>query len=247
MCSSNIRRLMTYLLLTTTGLCGAMEATETGDRSTVEAIQDRETIRETARQFLLKHLDSRAGDPGIEVATLDPRLRLPVCGTPPEAFLPPGGKAVGLATVGVRCDDGTHGWKLYLQAKVRMTQGVVMTRRALVTGQVVGLEDVVIMPADVSQLHQGYHTELSQVLGKALKRPIEQDAVLVPNAIGDTDAVSRGAEVIILAANRHLEVRMKGVALQKGAIGEKIPVRNIASQKQLEARIMAPGIVRVDL
>lgn len=247
MCSSNICYRMVCFLLAMASFCGLVHATEADNNPAAEAIQDRETIRDTVRQFLLKHLDGQAGDPGIEVATIDPRLRLPVCATPPEAFLPPGGKAVGVATVGVRCDDGTHGWKLYVRVTIRMNQGVVMTRRALATGQVVSLEDVVIMPVDVSRLNQGYHTELRQVLGKAVKRPVEQDAVLVPNAIGEAEAVGRGAEVTILAANRYLEVRMKGIALQKGAIGESIPVKNVSSQKQLQARVTAPGVVRVDL
>ncbi|MEI6412804.1 MAG: flagellar basal body P-ring formation chaperone FlgA [Pseudomonadota bacterium] len=248
----NIFQVTSAILLTVSGLCGPINATESTESTesiipAVEAIQDRETIRDTARQFILKHLDGQTGDPGIDVATIDHRLRLPLCATPLEGFLPPGGKAVGVATVGVRCGDGVHGWKLYVRAMIKITQGVVMTRRAIGTGQVIGLEDVVIMATDVSQLRQGYHTELRQVLGKAVKRPVEQDTVLVPNAIGEAEAVSRGAEVMILAANSHLEVRMKGIALQKGIIGEKISVKNLSSQKNLQALVMAPGIVRVDL
>jgi len=42
-----------------------------------------------------------------------------------------------------------------------------------------------------------------------------------------------------------LSVTGQGVALESGAAGERIRVRNISSQAVLEAEVAGPGVVRV--
>ncbi len=59
--------------------------------------------------------------------------------------------------------------------------------------------------------------------------------------------VSTGGTVTLVGTVGILEIRAKGVALQNGAIGETIAVRNTDSGKVLNGKIIAPGAVAVAL
>jgi flagella basal body P-ring formation protein FlgA len=59
-------------------------------------------------------------------------------------------------------------------------------------------------------------------------------------------AIRRGQTVTILAGNENIRVSMKGKALQYGNPGDIIRVKNVISNKKLEARVIAAGIVRID-
>lgn len=59
--------------------------------------------------------------------------------------------------------------------------------------------------------------------------------------------VDNGSTVIMVGSAGGLEIRAKGVALQNGAIGETIAVRNIDSRKTLTGKIVGPGTVEIAL
>ncbi|MNJ73549.1 flagellar basal body P-ring biosynthesis protein FlgA [compost metagenome] len=96
-------------------------------------------------------------------------------------------------------------------------------------------------------LTQGYLTEPEQALGSKLTRPVSIDQVLTPNHLERAPVVRKGDHVVISAGGAALSVRMPGEALQEGAIGEQVRVRNLSSQRIIKARISGPGQVVVDL
>jgi flagella basal body P-ring formation protein FlgA len=57
--------------------------------------------------------------------------------------------------------------------------------------------------------------------------------------------IKRGEKVIISAESSSLQVKMEGLALQAGAKGELIEVKNLSSRQVIEAEVIAPGLVRV--
>ncbi len=59
--------------------------------------------------------------------------------------------------------------------------------------------------------------------------------------------VDNGSTVIMVGSAGGLEIRAKGVALQNGAIGETIAVRNIDTRKTLTGKVVGPGTVEIAL
>lgn len=209
-----------------------------------DAIQDPESIRETARQFAAGMVAAERGAARVEVGTLDRRLRLPRCDKPLTAFLSPGSRNATRQSIGVRC-EGTAPWSLYVPATIERPAHVVVTTRPVPRGQVIGEDDVRLAERDLGTLHRGYLTDPAQAVGQRAERDLPGDEVLVPGNVGKPSVIKRGAEVTIMAADELLDVRVSGVALASGGLGERIRVRNTSSKRELDAVIIGEALVQV--
>jgi flagella basal body P-ring formation protein FlgA len=58
--------------------------------------------------------------------------------------------------------------------------------------------------------------------------------------------IRRGQQVSIRSATTGVQVRMGGRALEGGAIGDLVRVRNASSGRIVEGRVVGPGRVRVE-
>ena len=134
-----------------------------------------------------------------------------------------------------------------MPAQVRLFRQVVVAQRPLARGAILEAQDIDWRERDVGTLTQGYLTEPEQALGSKLTRPVSIDQVLTPNHLERAPVVRKGDHVVISAGGASLSVRMPGEALQDGAIGEQVRVRNLSSQRIIKARISGPGQVVVDL
>ena len=182
----------------------------------------------------------------IQVNRLDSRLRMPACDQPLVASLESPAQPVGRVTVRVGC-QGSSTWSLFVPAQVRLFRQVVVAQRPLARGAILEAQDIDWRERDVGTLTQGYLTEPEQALGSKLTRPVSIDQVLTPNHLERAPVVRKGDHVVISAGGASLSVRMPGEALQEGAIGEQVRVRNLSSQRIIKARISGPGQVVVDL
>ncbi len=210
-----------------------------------EPVQSLDAIEQAVSAFL--RAETAGGylrEPVIEVGRLDPRLRLAPCDLPLETFLPRGGKVVGHVSVGVRC-PGVKPWTIYVQAQVRPLAPVVVTRKALPRGTLLGSADIELVEQDLSRLTTGYLADLDAVIGMKLRRSVRAGLPLNDSLLEAPVAVRRGERVIIVARGDGLEVRMEGEALADGAPGAVIPVRNRSSGLEIEAEVVGPGAVQV--
>jgi len=209
-----------------------------------EAIQDPESIRETARQFALGLAAADGNAARVEAAPLDHRLRLPACDKPLTAFLSPGSRSASRQSVGVRC-EGNVPWSLFVSVTVERPGQVVVTARPIGRGQVIGPDDVRVAERDLGTLHAGYLTDLAQAIGQRAERELSAETALIPGHLGTPAIVKRGGEVTIMATDEMLDVRVRGIALAAGGIGERIRVRNASSKREVDAVVVAEGLVQV--
>lgn len=211
-----------------------------------QPLESEDAIKAAVQVYIESHTAHLAKDPLIEVGRLDPRLRLPACEAPLKAFLPSGGRLMGNVTVGVRCPSPKP-WSLYVQAAVRMMDQVVVAARPLPRGTVLQAGDLEVAERDVSRLTTGYVSDIKNILGKSLKRRVRAGMALAPRLVAAPVVIHRGDRVSIKAAASSLEVRVEGVALEDGAKGASIRVRNLSSKREIGARVVGPGVVAVQL
>lgn len=213
-----------------------------------QTIQSRESIREHVRQFLLQRATVGAGshEVVIKVNAMDARLRLSLCDKPLEAFLPPSARASGRVTVGVRC-TGSKPWSLYVPAGIQQFDQVVVAKRHIKRGGLVTRADLTLERQDLTRLRRGYFLHPDDVLGLIAERGIRHGTTLTPHLLEQPMAVKRGARVVIIARIGGIEARMKGKSLDNGSLGEQVRVKNLSSKKELEARVISAGLVRVDI
>jgi len=215
--------------------------------ATAGVYQDHKSIYQAARSFIQKHVKSERGlRPRIKLGKLDPRLKLKKCSKKLHAFLPKGSHGMGKTTVGVKC-TGKKTWSLYVPITISVYDKVVVASRQLQKGSILTASDLKLVKNNLADLSYGYYQALDRGVGMKLKRRISAGTVLTPSMLKKPRIISRGQKVTIMAQSGSMLVRMRGKALDHGAVGDRIKVLNIKSRKKLEGIITVTGEVKVDI
>jgi len=178
----------------------------------------------------------------VKPGGLDPRLRLAPCSAPLEAAWANGSSQAGRVTVEVRCAS-QRPWRLYVPTQVALHQEVVVAARPLARGQRLSAADLRRERRDVGRLGGDAVREPQRVLGYVLTRPLGEGRVLDPRLLEAPRLVERGQRVRLLAEGPGIHISMAGDALQAGALGDTVRVRNPASRRVVDAVVSGPGRV----
>lgn len=209
--------------------------------------QAQEPLRQLAQKYLQQKLSvSNKADTEVSIGHLDPRLRLTHCGEKTSAFLPAGTKLRGKLTVGIRC-EGHKPWTLYIPANIKVYTDVITASQAISRGTVVTKNDIVSVRKEVSNFYSRYLTNPSQVIGKISKKSLYEGDIFTNRGLKAPLLVHNGEEVTIIASVGNIQVRSKGKAMKDAAKGEKVKVRNIRSKRLIEAVVLRPGTVGVNM
>jgi flagella basal body P-ring formation protein FlgA len=180
----------------------------------------------------------------IQVNRLDPRLRLPFCDQELNAKLESPAQPVGRVSVRVSC-EGSAPWSVFVPAQVKVFRDVVVVKRPLTRGSIIGEGDVALAERDTGALGQAFLVTTGQAVGSKLTRPVVADQVILLTSLEKADVIAKGDHVVIKAQSGAINVNMPGEAMSAGAPGEQIRVRNLQSQRVIKARVTAPGVVEV--
>lgn len=182
----------------------------------------------------------------ITVGNIDPRLSLKKCPVSKlSCYLPPGNSATTANIVGIRCDSSTP-WSVYIPVSTSLTQNVMTSTRPLSAGTLLSSNDFQLSPVNVNKLSNGSVTDPTQLIGQRLKHAIGPG---IPITAHDTELptmIKRGEQVSIDVTHGLIHVSTSGVALSDGRKGENISVKNISSNRQISALVVAPGKVSVE-
>jgi flagellar basal body P-ring formation protein FlgA len=207
-------------------------------------VQTLESIRAAASAYAAElHPDE---DVELDVGRLDPRLRLAQCEQTLSTFSTSGHQRPGHLTVGVRC-EGARPWTLYVPVRVNSYVDVLTLAQSVPRGSVLTVADLVPLRASIATLPHGYFTEAAEVIGMEVRRPLRAGEIVAPNAIAQPRMISRGQEVRLVADSGGISVSARAEALQDGARGQRIQVRNLSSRRVVEAEVTAAGEVRARL
>jgi flagella basal body P-ring formation protein FlgA len=202
-----------------------------------------EQIRAAVHAFITAELDGK--DAELEVGRLDQRLRLPACNEPLDVSRP-AGQRVGNTTVSVRC-PGTQPWTLYVPVTVNLYETVLSAAGTLARGSTLKVADLAPIRRNIATLAYGYYLRPEDVIGMELRRTLRPGEILTPANIKAPALVASGDQVLLVADTGGVRVAMKGEALQEGAAGERVQVRNLSSRRVVEGEVVGRGLVKVTL
>ncbi len=206
--------------------------------------QSLEDIRAAARAHAVEQFGDEGKLEDIEIGKLDQRLRLHACDAPLQTFSPNGQTTRGHLTVGVRC-EGERPWTLYVPVKLELSVEVLTAATALPRGTVLKSSDLKPIRKSITALPYGYYRSAEALVGMELRRAVRAGDILSPATVAPASLVERGQELWLVAQSGTVKVSMKGEALENGAAGERIKVRNLSSQRVLEAEIIDRNYARV--
>ena len=180
----------------------------------------------------------------IQVDGIDSRLRLADCGENLTLALQNTRRLPGRNLVKVSCTTPSP-WSIYVPANVVWYQTVVSSRTPLQKSKPLSGGDVYLQQIKINRAGSAYYSRKQDVLGKLLKRRIGANQPLTAVLLEEADLVRKGDTVIMSARSGGIAVRTQGEALNAGAAGEQIRVKNRGSSRIVKAEVTGRGQVKV--
>lgn len=173
----------------------------------------------------------------------DDGLRQSIAGVVRDAVLPVGELKWVIAPIGRNISaggirsfrvaakvNGKEVWRTHVRVKQEITQNIAVAVREIRRGRQIQPEDVRLELQDISGKKPGrYITRLRDVIGKNAKRSIGRGEKVQRDMVSAPAEIKEGGMVIIEYRTPMLHLRMPGVALVAGNLGDFIPVRNLQS------------------
>ncbi|GLK90257.1 hypothetical protein GCM10017655_33190 [Pseudomonas turukhanskensis] len=120
---------------------------------------------------------------------------------------------------------------------------VVFAAVVLERGQGITAADVQLQPVNIAKASRGYFNQVEQVVGLSAKRRVREGQMLSPALLTGAVLVKRGQQVEIRATQDGIQARAVGEALANGQLGDVIRVKNLGSEKTIDAKVIEPGVV----
>jgi flagella basal body P-ring formation protein FlgA len=185
--------------------------------------------------LLIKSLAAWDGEVEVQYQGVIPEGRL----VSPVSLVP------GTSAASLKFRD-TAGRERSLAVRLVWTQPALVLTRSVKKGEVLRETDFAVRKARVSKPGV-YASKISEVAGRSLKKNLNQGEVIFLSFITDVPIMERGKRVTITARNGDLTVKAQGEALESGALGDVVRVRNLSSKAVVTAVIVAGDMVEVTL
>ncbi len=203
-------------------------------------------IDEAIKLYVNEEHADRYQDVGVDIQPIDSRLRLSRCDQALQLKHRPRNRTTGRLTFKVTC-SGSDSWAIHVPVTVQAFDQVVVSDLPIAKGTHLSPADLRLELMDISRLYSGYFQSLDELDGFVARRPIQAEQVMTPALVNPARMINRGERVVIIAEGPGLSIRATGLAMEDGAFGELIRVRNTSSNKVVEGRISAPGLIKVSL
>ncbi len=214
-----------------------------------DSVQSLDLLQSKIEQYVLNDLATYTeGKVQVVADKIDSRLNLKPCADDQlSIFNPYQTPMLSTNTIGIKCKEDTNHWTLYVPIRVTVLKNVLVAKRPLVRGSRVTEDDIYQSELDVQKLKQGYFVDKDALLGQVCKQNISADSPLTPYNIELAKLVHKGEQITIVATIENLSISMAGIAVDDGALGEPVKVKNLSSKRVIEAQVSGTRKVTVVL
>lgn len=203
-------------------------------------------IQNLALAYANEALTAQAGtDSRFELgrASMDRRLSLRRCSEDLDFELQRNPARAGRMLVKVRCNDQKP-WAIFVPLQFQQWKTVVTATRPLLRNHTIGPEDIELREVALDRPGEQYLPQIKLALGQLTTRNIEAGKPLKNNILKAPKLVKRGDQVVIIASNGSVSVKMNGKAMADGRRNEQITVQNLSSKRLIKARVVDRGTVQ---
>lgn len=134
---------------------------------------------------------------------------------------------------------------LRLSGRAVDTVEVPVLGRALGSKDVIQIEDIQWVRMRVTDLKDNTLLDPDRLIGQTARRPLRVGDQIMTQDLERTLVITKGQSVLMQLVTPSLQLTAHGVALEHGAVGDLIRVRNPQSQKVVTATITGPRQVSV--
>lgn len=186
------------------------------------------------------------GEAEIELPGFAPPL-VPVASAPElalEAAYYDGGTRRFAATLVVAA-EGMPTLRQRIAGRALPTVPVVVAARRIAVGEIVRPGDIEERRVRAERVRPGTAQRAEDVIGRQARRPVGSDLPFMLMDLVAPVVVAKNQPVLMLLDAPGLTLTAQGRALDSAAMGEVVPVMNLASRSVVEAEAIGRGRVRV--
>jgi flagella basal body P-ring formation protein FlgA len=137
---------------------------------------------------------------------------------------------------------GTGGWRYEYVLRGAVSALVAVTAAPVAAGQMLAPDNVTLERRDVSTVTDSI-SSLETASGQAARRSLRAGELLRQAQLSAPLLVKRGEAVLMVARHEHAEISTSGEALDAGAAGALVRVRNLANGRVVRMRVTGAGTV----
>ena len=142
----------------------------------------------------------------------------------------------------ISCENS---WQMRIPLAINIYKEVVVAKTGLARNQVMSKDDVALHKLDITRTQEGFTTNLDDVIGKKIMRSHKIYQAISTKFLREPTVVKRGSLVEIRLKTAQLQINMPGMAEESGALFEVIRVKNLSSNKVVNAKIVAKDKTQV--
>ncbi len=235
------------------GFCGEQAAHVASAARTGDVPQRSRSLvqPEQLRRAIVRHLEqSLAGRVReVQVTVIEPQepIQMP-SGRAEIAVLPsPLDEGLGRRVFNVQLShNGRPVETVEVLSDVTGYADVVVPARLIKQDEIIEPEDVTLSRIKLMDLRQQFITDPGEVVGKSAVRPLQSQLPIRLASLKKPYAVKKGDRVTIEARSGGLSIQAVGVTKASAEQGQMVTVTNSDSGKELRAKVVSPGLVRVE-
>ena len=133
-----------------------------------------------------------------------------------------------------------------IRIEVEAMAEIAVAKESLRRGAVLTENQIEMRYQDISRLSEPIF-DVADAVGKMVKRTLRHGQPLQAQQIEFPPLIKRGERVVIEVQQAGMTLSAIGEARQDGRAGESIKVINTGSSREVITRVVAPGLVRVEL
>ncbi|HJT18942.1 MAG TPA: flagellar basal body P-ring formation chaperone FlgA [Nitrospira sp.] len=206
-----------------------------------------EQLRRAVQRYLEQELDGKVRE--VEVTLIEPQEPIPTPSGRVDISVVPGLSEEGLGRRLFRVQLSRRGRTLDTVEVLSDIAGyaqVVVPSRLIMMDEIIDGGDLTVSRVRLFDLKQQFVTDPNDVIGKSASRPLQPQSPIRLTSVKKPYAVRKGDRVTIEASGNGLSIQAVGITKSGGELGQTVTVSNADSGKELRAKVVGPGIVRVD-
>jgi len=153
-----------------------------------------------------------------------------------------GRKALNIAVL----VDGTEAAVVRMSGDLRLYGEIACTTRRIGRQERLTEKDLKMIRLDITMLGDDLVRQPTDAIGKRLTTALQPGDIVRTAHLDEPPLVNRGDLVTIVAQTAGLRASAPGEAKKTGTRGEIIQVKNLMSRKNIFAKIVGAGVVRVE-
>ena len=202
-------------------------------------------VEAAARDYVLRWADSRGLlEPEFNIEVVRGSRPLAACSREVTVEAADSRQPSRMRFNAICAGDGARGggWRYEFVVRASVSARIVLAANEIGAGKVITDDDLLLERHDISTLSDSV-SDPQEVVGMSARRTVRVGEVLRSGALAAPILVKRGDLVNIVASRDQVTVTMSGEALDAGAKGSQVRVRN-SSGNIIRARVTGPGTVQ---